>query len=91
MPKTPRGQERSLLELLNEQIEDIKIEELPRFSSYFILVHDSPLDEKLFEKTQSGPPRYIDNRNPIAIGKIHSLCCKRRKEWCFKFKVPQFS
>jgi hypothetical protein len=26
IPETPRGQERSLLELPNEQIEDIKIE-----------------------------------------------------------------
>jgi hypothetical protein len=71
-PKTPRGQERSLLELPNEQIEDIKIEKLPTFSSYFIPVHDSPLDEKLFEKTQSGPPLYTDNRNPPAMGRHHS-------------------
>jgi hypothetical protein len=61
IPKTPRGQERSLLELPNEQIECIKIEKLLEFSSYFIQVHDSSLDEKLFEKTQSGPPQYIDN------------------------------
>ena len=81
IPETPRGQERSLLELPNEQIEDIKIEKLPEFSSYFIPVHD----EKLFEKTQSGPPQSIDNWNPFAIGKIHSLWCKRRKDWCFKF------
>jgi hypothetical protein len=46
IPETPRGQERSLLELPNEQIEDIKIEKLPE-SSYFIPVHG----EKLFEKT----------------------------------------
>jgi hypothetical protein len=85
IPETPRGQERSLLELPNEQIEDIKIEKLPESSSYFIPVHN----EKLFEKTQSGPPIYIDNWNPPAMGRHHSLWCKRRKDWCFKFKVPQ--
>jgi hypothetical protein len=89
IPETPKGQERSLLELPNEQIEDIKIEKLTEFSSYFIPVHDSSPDEKLCEKTQSGPPRYIDNLDPPAIGKIRSLWCKRRKDWCFKFKVPQ--
>jgi hypothetical protein len=52
IPETPKGQERSLLELPNEQIEDIKIEKLHESSSYFISVHD----EKSFEKTQSGPP-----------------------------------
>jgi hypothetical protein len=84
IPETPRDQERSLLELPNEQI-DIKIEELPKSSSYFIPVHD----EKLFEKTQSGPLLYTDNWNPPAMGRHHSLWCKRRKDWCFKFKVPQ--
>ena len=83
IPETPRGQERSLLELPIEQIEDIKIEKLPESSSYFIPVHD----EKLFEKTQSGPPIYTDNWNPPAMGRHHSLWCKRRKDWCFKFKV----
>jgi hypothetical protein len=82
--ETPRGQERSQLELLIEQIEDIKIEKLPESSSYFIPVHD----EKLFEKTQSGPPLYTDNWNPPAMGRHHSLWCKRRKDWYFKFKVP---
>ena len=56
IPETSRGQERSLLELPNKQIEDIKIEKIHAFSSYFIPVHDSSLNEKLFEKTQSGPP-----------------------------------
>ena len=51
----PRAQERSRLGLCDEQIEDIKIEKLSESSSYFIPVHD----EKLFEKTQSSPPRYI--------------------------------
>jgi hypothetical protein len=41
-----------MLELPNEQIADIKIEKLLESSSYFIPVHD----EKLLEKTQSGPP-----------------------------------
>jgi hypothetical protein len=85
IPKTPRGQEMCLLGLPKEQIEDVKIEKLPESSSYFIPVHD----EKLFKKTQSGPPQYIDNWNPPAIGRHHSLWCKRRKDWCFKFKVPQ--
>jgi hypothetical protein len=61
IPETPRGQERSLLELPIEQIEDIKIEKLTESSSYFIPVHN----EKLFEKTQSGPPLYTDNWNPL--------------------------
>jgi hypothetical protein len=85
IPETPRGHERSLLELPNEQIEDIKIEKLLESSSYFILVHD----EKLFEKTQSGLPLYTDIWNPPAMGINHSLWYKRRKDWCFKFKVPQ--
>jgi hypothetical protein len=86
IPETPKGQERSLLELPNEQIEDIKIENIPEFSSYFVPVHDSPPDEKLFEKTQNGLPRYLDNWNPPTIGKIHSLWYKRRKDWSYKFK-----
>jgi hypothetical protein len=85
IPETPRAQERSLLELPNEQIEDIKIEKLPESSSYFIPVQD----EKLFEKTQNGPPLYTDNWNPFAMGRHHSLWCKKRKDWCFKFKVPK--
>jgi hypothetical protein len=84
IPETPRGQERSLLELPIEQIEDIKIEKLPESSSYFIPVHN----EKLFEKTQSGPLLYTDNWNPPAMGRHHYIWCKRRKDWCFKFKVP---
>jgi hypothetical protein len=84
IPETLRGHERSLLELPNEQIEDIKIKKLPE-SSYFIPVYD----EKLFKKTQSGPPLYTNNWNPPAMGRHHSLWCKRRKDWCFKFKVSQ--
>jgi hypothetical protein len=74
-----------MLELPNEQFKDIKIEKIPNFSSYFILVHH----DKLFEKTQSGPPRSIDIWNHLAIEKIHSLWYKRRNDWCFKFKVQQ--
>jgi hypothetical protein len=74
IPETPRGQERSLLELPNEQIDDIKIENFPESSSDFILVHD----EKLFEKNQSGPPLYTDNWNPPAMRTHHSIWCKRR-------------
>jgi hypothetical protein len=76
IPETPRGQERSLLELPIEQIEDIKIEKLLESSSYFIPVHD----EKLLKKTQSSPPLYSDNWNPPAMGRHHSLCYKRRKD-----------
>jgi hypothetical protein len=85
IPETPKGQERSLLELPIKQIEDIKIEKLPESSSYFIPVNN----EKLFEKTQNGPPLYTDNWNPPVMGSHYSLWCKRRKDWCFKFKVPQ--
>ena len=82
----PRGQERSLLELPSEQTEDFKKEKLPENSPYIITVHNSLLDEKLFKKTQNGPPRSIDTWHPLAIGKIHSLWCERRKDWSFKFK-----
>jgi hypothetical protein len=85
IPEIQRVQERILLELPIEQIEDIKIEKLTESFSYFIPAHD----EKLFEKTQSGPPLYSDNWNPPAMGRHHSLWIKRTKDWCFKFKVPQ--
>jgi hypothetical protein len=48
IPEVSRGQEISLL--LNEQIEDIKMELLENFP-YIITVHDSLPDEKLIEKT----------------------------------------
>jgi hypothetical protein len=41
IPKIQRVQEKILFKLPNEQIEDIKIEKLPEFCSYFIPVHDS--------------------------------------------------
>ena len=68
IPETPRGQERSLLELPSEQTEDIKKEKLPENSPYIITTHDSLLDEKFFEKTQSGPPRFAN---------LESLCNKK--------------
>jgi hypothetical protein len=52
---------------------------IKQIDNYAICIN-SPLDEKLFEKNQSGPARYINNWNALAIGKIHSLWCKRRKD-----------
>ena len=40
-----RGQESIPLGLLDEQIEAIKVEKLPKYSSHFIPVHDSLLDK----------------------------------------------
>jgi hypothetical protein len=80
----PRGQESRLLE---EQKETTEIEKFPNYSPHFTLVHDSLLDEKLFENTQRDLPRYAKIRNYLSIGKIHSLWSKRRKDWCFKFKL----
>ena len=73
IPEVPRVQKRSRLGLCDEQIEDIKIEKLPEYSSYFIPVQDFLPDEKLFEKTQNGLPQHIDIWNHTAIGRIHSL------------------
>jgi hypothetical protein len=52
-----------------------------------IPVHDSLLDEKLFENTQKDQPRFADIQNYLSAGKIYSLWSKRRKDWCFKFKL----
>jgi len=52
-----------------------------------IPIHDSLPDEKLFENTQRDLPRYADIRNYLYVGKIYSLWSKRRKDWCFKFKL----
>ena len=52
-----------------------------------IPVHDSLLDEKLFENTQRDLPQYAKIQNYLSIGKIYSLWSKRRKDWCFKFKL----
>jgi len=83
----PRGQDSSLLGLLEEQKETIKVEKFLEYSPYFTLVHDSLSDEKLFENTQRDLPRYVDIRNYLSVGNIYSLWQKRRKDWCFKFKL----
>jgi hypothetical protein len=82
----PRGQESSLLRLLEEQKETIEVENFLVYSPHFTPVHDSLSDEKLFENTQKNLPRYADIWNYLYVGKIYSLWSKRRKFWCFKFK-----
>jgi hypothetical protein len=82
----PRGQESSLLGILEEQKETIKVENFLVYSPHSILVHDSFPDEKLFENTQRDLPRYAGIRNYLSVGKLYSLWSKRRKDWCFKFK-----
>jgi hypothetical protein len=57
------------------------------YSPHSITVHDSLLNEKLFENTQRDLPRYAGIRNYLSVGKIYSLWSKRRKDWCFKFKL----
>jgi hypothetical protein len=52
----PRGQESSLLGILEEQKETIKIENFLVHSPHSIPVHDSLPDEKLFENTQKNLP-----------------------------------
>ena len=52
-----------------------------------IPVHDSIPDEKLFEDTQRDLPQYAEIQDYLYIGKIHSFWSKRRKNWCFKFKL----
>jgi hypothetical protein len=83
----PRGQESSLLGLLEEQKETIKVENFLEYSPHFIPVHDSLPDEKLFVNIQRDLPRYADIQNYLSVGKIYSLWSKRRKDWCFKFKL----
>jgi len=85
----PRGHENSLLLLLDEQTEVIKVEKLSKYS-HSILVHDSLPDEKLFENFQSDLPRFVKIRNYLSVGRIHSLWSKRRKDWCFKFKLKSY-
>jgi hypothetical protein len=82
----PRGQESSLLGILEEQKETIKVENFIVYSPHSIPVHDSLPDEKLFENTQKNLPRYADFQNYLSVGKIYSLWSKKRKYWCFKFK-----
>jgi hypothetical protein len=82
----PRGHESSLLGILEEQKETIKVENFLVYSPHSIPVHDSLLDEKLFENTQKNLPQYADIWNYLFVGKIYSLWSKRRNDWCFKFK-----
>lgn len=56
IPELPRGHENSLLLLLDEQTEVIKVEKLSKYSPHSILVHDSLPDEKLFENFQTDLP-----------------------------------
>jgi hypothetical protein len=71
----------------DEQKETIKVEKPLEYSSHVISVHNSFLDEKLFENTQSDLPQSVDIWNHHVVGKIYSFWCKRRKDWCFKFKL----
>jgi hypothetical protein len=79
--------ESRLLWLLEEQKETTEVEKFPEYPPHFTLVHDSLPDEKLFENTQRDLPQYVKIRNYLSIGKIHSLWSKRKKDWCFKFKL----
>jgi hypothetical protein len=73
----PNGQESSLLGLLEEQKETIKVENFLVYSPHFIPIHNSLSDEKLFENTQKNLPRYVDIQNYLFVGKIYSLWSKR--------------
>jgi hypothetical protein len=83
----PIGQESRSLGLLEEQKETIEVDKFLEYSPHFTPVHDSLPDEKLFENTQRDLPQYTKIQNYLSIGKIHSLWSKRRKHWCFKFKL----
>jgi hypothetical protein len=85
----PRGQESSLLGLLEEQKETIKVENFLEYSPHFTPVHDSLPDEKLFKNIQRDLPRYADIQNYLSVSKVCSLWSKRekKKDWCFKFKL----
>jgi hypothetical protein len=82
----PRGQESSLLGILEKQKETIKVENFLVYSLDSIPVHDSLPDEKLLKNTQRDLPRYAGIRNYLFVGKLYPLWSKRRKDWCFKFK-----
>jgi len=81
-----RGKESSLLGLLEEKKETIKVENFFKYSPHFTPIHSLP-DEKLFENTQKDLPRYADIQNYLSVDKIYSLWSKRRKDWFFKFKL----
>jgi hypothetical protein len=83
----PRDKESSLLGQLKEQKESIKVENFLEYSPHFTPGHNSLSYEKLFENNQKNLPRYADIRNYLFVSKIYSLCSKRRKDWCFKFKL----
>jgi uncharacterized coiled-coil protein SlyX len=61
--------------------------ETPYEPRALIPVHDSLLDEKLFENTQKDLPRFMDIWNYLYVGKNYSLWSKSIKDWCFKFKL----
>jgi hypothetical protein len=65
----PRGQESSLLGILEEQKETIKVENFLVYSPHSISVHDSLPDEN----TQRDLPRYVGIRNYLYVGKLYSL------------------
>jgi hypothetical protein len=90
IPTLPRSHESSLSGLLDEQTEVIKVEKLSKYSPHSISVHDSLPDEKLFENSQIDLPRSVKIRNYLSVGRIHSLWSKRRKDWCFKFKLKSY-
>jgi hypothetical protein len=83
----PRGRESRLLGLLEEQKETTEVEKFPKYSPCFNPVHDSLPAEKMFENTQRDLPQYAKIQNYLSVGKTHSLWSKRRKDWCFKFKL----
>jgi len=56
IPELSRGHENSLLILLDEQNDVIKVEKLSKYSPHNIPVHDSLPDEKLYENSQSDLP-----------------------------------
>jgi hypothetical protein len=82
-----RGEDSSLLGLLEEQKETFKVENFLEYSPHFTPVHNSFPNAKLFENTQRDLPQYADVGNYVYVGKIYSLCSKRIKDWCFKFKL----
>jgi hypothetical protein len=81
------GKESSLLGLLEKKKETIEVENFLEYSPHFTPVHNSLPNEKLFENTQRDLPQYANIRNYLSVGKIYSLWSKRRKDWCFKFKL----
>jgi hypothetical protein len=87
----PRGHVNSLLLLLDKQTEVIKVEKFSKYSSHSILGHDSLSDEKLFENSQSNLPQSMNIRNYLFVGRINYLWSKRRKDWCFKFKLKSYN